>query len=179
MDHLTGSLEAGKRADLIVLDLDPHAQRPGVRARRRGHLRADRVRGEVHRRRGRDVQRPLADARPAPAHAGRGGAAPAARAGGADRRVPQGREISVLQKLVAIGGAVEQESFEVQVKARIASAEQVLRVLNSDVLTVIRASHYRQHDTYWSFDDPDQGRCATVRTSSSTRAAPSPAPAAA
>ncbi len=30
------------------------------------------------------------------------------------------REVSVLQKLVAVGGAVEQESFEVQVKARVA-----------------------------------------------------------
>ena len=33
------------------------------------------------------------------------------------------REQSVLQKLIAIGGAVEQESFEVQVKARLASAD--------------------------------------------------------
>src|SRR5918912_4339302 len=41
------------------------------------------------------------------------------------------REVSVLQKLVAVGGAVEQESFEVQVKARIPSAEQVLRVVES------------------------------------------------
>ena len=38
------------------------------------------------------------------------------------------REVSVLQKLVAVGGAVEQESFEVQVKARVPSAAQVLAV---------------------------------------------------
>ena len=25
-------------------------------------------------------------------------------------------------------------------------------------MTVIRSSHYHQYDTYWSFDDPDQGR---------------------
>jgi 5-methylthioadenosine/S-adenosylhomocysteine deaminase len=68
------------------------------------------------------------------------------------------REVSVLQKLVAVGGAIEQESFEVQVKARVPSAEQVLRVIHSDELTVIRGSRYRQHDTYWSFDDPEQGR---------------------
>ena len=24
-------------------------------------------------------------------------------------------------------------------------------------MTVIRSSHYHQYDTYWSFDDPDQG----------------------
>jgi 5-methylthioadenosine/S-adenosylhomocysteine deaminase len=68
------------------------------------------------------------------------------------------REVSVLQKLVAVGGAVEQESFEVQVKARLVSEARVLAVLGGDELTVIRSSRYRQHDIYWSFDDPDQGR---------------------
>jgi 5-methylthioadenosine/S-adenosylhomocysteine deaminase len=67
------------------------------------------------------------------------------------------REVSVLQKLVAVGGAIEQESFEVQVKARVASEEPLLAVIASRMLTVIRASHYHQYDTYWSFDDPDQG----------------------
>jgi 5-methylthioadenosine/S-adenosylhomocysteine deaminase len=69
-----------------------------------------------------------------------------------------GREDSVLQKLIAIGGAVEQESFEVQVKARVQSVEPVLSVIESDEVTVIRASRYHQYDTYWSFDDPEQGR---------------------
>ncbi len=68
------------------------------------------------------------------------------------------REVSVLQKLVAVGGAVEQESFEVQVKARVASSDRVLTVIDSDELTVIRASLYHQFDTYWSFDDPAQGK---------------------
>ena len=67
------------------------------------------------------------------------------------------REVSVLQKLVGVGGAIEQESFEVQIKARVPSAEQVLRAIESDHLTRIRESRYRQHDTYWSFDDPEQG----------------------
>ena len=34
----------------------------------------------------------------------------------------------------------------------------MLAVLAGDELTVIRSSRYHQHDTYWSFDDPDQGR---------------------
>jgi 5-methylthioadenosine/S-adenosylhomocysteine deaminase len=68
------------------------------------------------------------------------------------------REQSVLQKLIAIGGAAEQESFEVQVKARIASAETVLEALASDEVTVIRAVHYHQYDIYFFFDDPSQGR---------------------
>ena len=68
------------------------------------------------------------------------------------------REGSVLQKLIAIGGAVEEESFEVQVKAQVASEEQILRVLNSDAVTIIRARHYHEYDAYFLFDDPTQGR---------------------
>ena len=77
------------------------------------------------------------------------------------------REQSVLQKLIAIGGAAEQESFEVQVKARLVSEEIVLHALAGDEITVIRAVHYHQYDTYFFFDDPAQGRCAIARTRSS------------
>jgi 5-methylthioadenosine/S-adenosylhomocysteine deaminase len=68
------------------------------------------------------------------------------------------REQSVLQKLVAIGGAAEEESFEIQSKARLASPDAVLRVLEGDDITVLRAVHYHQFDTYFFFDDPAQGR---------------------
>jgi 5-methylthioadenosine/S-adenosylhomocysteine deaminase len=68
------------------------------------------------------------------------------------------REQSVLQKLIAIGGAAEQESFEVQVKAALSSADHALRALESDEITIIRKVHYHQYDTYFFFDDPDQGR---------------------
>jgi 5-methylthioadenosine/S-adenosylhomocysteine deaminase len=68
------------------------------------------------------------------------------------------REDSVLKKLVAIGGASEEESFEVQVKARIASPDSVMRALSSDDITVIRSGHYHQYDTYFFFDDASQGR---------------------
>jgi 5-methylthioadenosine/S-adenosylhomocysteine deaminase len=68
------------------------------------------------------------------------------------------REQSVLQKLIAIGGAVEQESFEVQVKSRLASAEPVLNGLKSDQITVLREVHYHQYDTYFLFSDQSQGR---------------------
>jgi len=34
----------------------------------------------------------------------------------------------------------------------------VLAVLASKTLTVVKTSRYHQYDTYWSFDDPDQGR---------------------
>jgi 5-methylthioadenosine/S-adenosylhomocysteine deaminase len=68
------------------------------------------------------------------------------------------REQSVLQKLIAIGGVAEEESFEVQVKARLGSADTVLRALAGDEITVIRAVHYHQYDIYFFFGDPGQGR---------------------
>ena len=68
------------------------------------------------------------------------------------------REQSVLQKLVAIGGAAEQESFEIQVKARIAAPDSVLAALAAADVTVLRSVHYHQYDTYFFFDDPSQGR---------------------
>jgi 5-methylthioadenosine/S-adenosylhomocysteine deaminase len=68
------------------------------------------------------------------------------------------REESVLQKLVAIGGAVEEESFEVQVKARVPSPDRTLAALASDRLTIIRSTRYHQYDTYFFFADAAQGR---------------------
>jgi 5-methylthioadenosine/S-adenosylhomocysteine deaminase len=68
------------------------------------------------------------------------------------------REQSVLQKLIAIGGAAEQESFEIQVKARLASEDSVLRALESEDIAIIRKAHYHQYDTYFFFDDAEQGR---------------------
>jgi len=158
MDHLTGSLEPGKRADLIVVDLDRLHNVPAF-----GHDAGGIYSQIVYASKSTDVvdvmcngrwlmrnralltldERELRDA-----------------ARDEASRVDtflKSREVSVLQKLVAVGGAVEQESFEIQVKARVASAEQVLAVVNGDRLTVVRSSHYHQYDTYWSFEDPDQG----------------------
>ncbi len=67
------------------------------------------------------------------------------------------REGSVLSKLIALGGSMEQEAFEVQVKVRIASQDSVLRALEQPGLEIIRYRHYQQHDTYFDFDDVEQG----------------------
>jgi 5-methylthioadenosine/S-adenosylhomocysteine deaminase len=159
LGDITGSLEPGKRADLIVVDLeqvhnvprfgrDLHAiysqlvyaakstdvvdvmcdGRWLMRDRRLLTLQEDELRLAA-----RDMARRI------------------------DTFLIQ-REQSVLQKLVAIGGAAEQESFEVQVKARVGSAETVLDALARDDVTVIRSAHYHQYDTYFFFDDPGQGR---------------------
>ncbi|NLF51370.1 MAG: amidohydrolase family protein [Leptolinea sp.] len=68
------------------------------------------------------------------------------------------REQSVLSKLVAIGGAEEGESFEVQAKMAIPAIDPVLNAIesNSDI-NIIRTRHYRQFDTYMEFEDASQG----------------------
>jgi 5-methylthioadenosine/S-adenosylhomocysteine deaminase len=159
MDAITGSLEAGKRADLIVLDVDPLHNVPAF-TRDPGGIYAQ----IVYASKATDVRDVLCNGRwlmrdrillTLDETALRAAAREYA------TRIDAflvGREVSVLQKLVAIGGAVEQESFEVQVKARIPSPDRVRSAIEGRELTVIRASRYRQHDIYWSFDDPDQGR---------------------
>ncbi len=68
------------------------------------------------------------------------------------------REQSVLSKLIALGGSSEQESFEVQVKVQIDDPDQVASGLNQDAIKIIRYRHYHQHDTYFVFEDLSQGR---------------------
>jgi 5-methylthioadenosine/S-adenosylhomocysteine deaminase len=53
---------------------------------------------------------------------------------------------------------MEEESFEVQVKVRVADPAAVLDGLKNPALKVLRNRHYREHDVYFSFEDPAQGR---------------------
>jgi 5-methylthioadenosine/S-adenosylhomocysteine deaminase len=68
------------------------------------------------------------------------------------------REQSVLSKLVAIGGAMEQESYEVQAKVRITDSAAVLEKLKSTEIEILYHRHYHEYDTYFIFDDPEQGQ---------------------
>jgi 5-methylthioadenosine/S-adenosylhomocysteine deaminase len=67
------------------------------------------------------------------------------------------REKSVLSKLVAIGGAMEGESFEVQVKIRIPDPNPVLAAINGPGLEILYSRHYHEYDVYFMFADPTQG----------------------
>jgi 5-methylthioadenosine/S-adenosylhomocysteine deaminase len=68
------------------------------------------------------------------------------------------RESSVLSKLIAIGGASEEESFEVQVKIQIKDANKPIQILEQSGIPILRKRHYREYDTYFFFEDPTQGR---------------------
>jgi 5-methylthioadenosine/S-adenosylhomocysteine deaminase len=67
------------------------------------------------------------------------------------------REQSVFSKLVALGGSVEEESFEVQVKVKLDSSESVTKALSSPEIQILRKKHYHQHDIYFRFRDLSQG----------------------
>ena len=67
------------------------------------------------------------------------------------------REKSVLSKLIAIGGTVEEESFEVQAKVRVPDPQPVLAALQKPGLEILRLRHYHEFDTYFLFADPELG----------------------
>ncbi len=64
---------------------------------------------------------------------------------------------SVYSKLIAIGGAEEQESYEVQVKAKVQDPQSVIdRILQCE-LEIIYYRHYHEYDTYFRFEKPEEG----------------------
>ena len=66
------------------------------------------------------------------------------------------REKSVLSKLIAIGGTSQEESYEVQAKVTIEDATPVLQKIQSAGIRIIRTRHYHEFDTYFRFkDEPD------------------------
>ena len=68
------------------------------------------------------------------------------------------REKSVLSKLIAIGGASEEESFEVQAKVHIKDPDAVIAALQKDDIEIFYTRRYHEYDTYFFFDSAEQGR---------------------
>jgi 5-methylthioadenosine/S-adenosylhomocysteine deaminase len=70
------------------------------------------------------------------------------------------RESSPYNKLVLLAGVQRQQSFEVQVKARLTDDSKVLAFLESDEIEITKHARYRQYDHYFIFDrsDPDASR---------------------
>ena len=67
------------------------------------------------------------------------------------------REHSVLSKLIAIGGASEEESYEVQVKVALSDPQGVIDRVTIPGIEVLHHRHYHEYDTYFSFTDGSQG----------------------
>jgi len=159
LGHLTGSLEPGKRADLALVDLNTLHSYPHF-----DHDPESIYSQLVYTAKASDVTDVMVDGRwlmrerelltvrteellPA-------AAAIAKRIGAFLIE----REDSVLSKLVAIGGAEREESYEIQMKMRLPQAELVREALASNRLEIVRHVHYREYDTYFTFADPRQGR---------------------
>jgi 5-methylthioadenosine/S-adenosylhomocysteine deaminase len=159
LDDITGSLAAGKRADLVLVDLEtahntPHFNRELdavysrlVYAAKSSDVRDVMVDGRWLLRDGelQTIQlEPLLRAADEYAHQ-------------IDRFLID-REGSVLSKLIAIGGAEQEESYEVQIKVKISDPAPALAKLASGELEVVRTAHYLEYDSYFSFADPQEGR---------------------
>lgn len=156
--HLTGSIEPGKRADLILIDIDPLHNAPRFRrdpdgiyaqvvyAAKSSDVSDVMVNGRWLMRR-QEIQTLDENEllRAADEYA---------------RRIDVfliEREKSVLSKLIAIGGALEGESFEVQAKVRINDPQIVLDALESPEIEVLRYRRYHEFDTYFGFSERRQG----------------------
>ncbi|MBN1202384.1 MAG: amidohydrolase [Anaerolineae bacterium] len=161
LGDITGSLDVGKRADLIVLDRDPLHNAP--KFERDPNSAYSQV---VYASQASDVQHVMVNGQwlmrdrsllTLDADQIRREAADYA------RRIDAfliAREGNVLNKLVAIGGLEQEESFEIQVKARINGdgEDLIRRLLDHPSVEIVRHKHYRQYDTYFLFEDEQQGR---------------------
>jgi len=159
IDEITGSLEKGKRADLILLDITPLHNQPRFR-RDPENIYAQ----IIYAAKSTDIKDVMVDGRWLmrdqqlltldEAELIRQASLVAAEID----RFLKDREESVLSKLIAIGGAAEEESFEVQAKVRVEDLEPILAALESADIQIVRTRTYHEYDTYFSFEDASQGR---------------------
>ncbi len=160
LDHLIGSLEADKLADIIVVDAAPAHNMPHY------DFNPDSVYSQiVYASKSADVAHVLCNGQwlmrerelltvdvetvkqDAAAYADRIGAFVAV------------HQSDVLSKLIAISGELERsESFEVQVKAILRDPSAIEDLFDHHDVEILRSSHYRQYDTYFLFDDKSKGR---------------------
>ena len=159
LGHLTGSLTPGRRADLIVVDLSPVHNSP--RFRRDPNNAYAQI---VYAAKSADVSDVMVngkwlmrDRQLLTLNEGE----LLDQASEIAKKIDAfliAREQSVLSKLIALGGSIEEESFEVQVKVKLADPLKVRQGLERPEIEIIRIRHYDQHDTYFFFADPAQGR---------------------
>ncbi len=163
LGDITGSLEVGKRADLILLDLTPLHNSPRFR-RDENNIYAQ----IVYAAKSTDVTDVMVNGRWLMRDRHLLTLDEEALLAEAQEIAEQinaflhAREESVLSKLIALGGSSEQESFEVQIKVQLPDRDVVRQRLASlaaaGQLEIVRTRHYGEHDVYFEFDDPEQGR---------------------
>jgi 5-methylthioadenosine/S-adenosylhomocysteine deaminase len=155
---ITGTLEAGKRADLILVDISPLHNSPRFR---RDHENP--YAQLVYAAKATDVSDVMANGKwlmQKRKLLSFNEAELVAAANEYARKIDMflmAREQSVFSKLVALGGSAEEESFEVQVKVKLEDSAAVLEALKKPGILILRKKHYHQHDAYFTFMDPDQG----------------------
>ena len=157
--HLTGSLEPGKRADLILVDASPVHSSP--RFQRDPDNAYARI---VYSSKSTDVSDVMVNGKWLMRERQLLTLNEAELLAQADKIARQidafliKREQSVLSKLIALGGSMEQESFELQVKVKLDELSVVLENIKKPEITITAHKHYRQYDNYFSFEDDAQGR---------------------
>ncbi len=155
IEHLTGSLEAGKRADLVIISMNDPRNTPYfqwdsdsiyarlVYASHQEDVQDVMVNGTwlMRNRQLHTIDLPalLKEAN--------------ALAQKVDAFLIQ-REESALSKLIAIGGVAQIQTFEIQVKVRCTDQSAIERELKTlpDV-NILRGSERNQYDTYFIFED--------------------------
>lgn len=159
IDHLTGSIQVGKKADVVLVNLDAlHVQPYFLRDPESIYSRL------VYAAKSTDVTHVMVNGKwlMVDKKLETIDEAPLVRAAEEYARKIDAflieREGSVLSKLIAIGEATQEESYEVQIKVRLPDPTPVTLKLNSGILDIIRAAHYLEYDTYFSFSEPNQGR---------------------
>jgi 5-methylthioadenosine/S-adenosylhomocysteine deaminase len=159
LGHITGSLEVGKRADMILVDTNPLHNTPRfkrdpmnayaqlVYASKSTDVTDVMVNGKWlmrdHQLLTLNEKELIAQAREL--------------ATKIDAFLTE-REQSVLSKLIALGGSMEEESFEVQVKVKVEDPSLIVQNVKREEIEINAYKHYRQFDEYFLFDDPNQGR---------------------
>ena len=159
IDHLTGSLEPGKRADLIAIDQDqahnvPHFDREpqAVYSRLIYATKASDVQDVMVN--GRWL---LRDCELLTIQEDNLFSQAAQYAAKIDAFLTD-REGSVLSKLIAIGGAEQEESYEIQIKVKLDDPQSVIARLEKDVFEIRRQAHYLEYDKYFRFTMPEEAR---------------------
>jgi 5-methylthioadenosine/S-adenosylhomocysteine deaminase len=159
MDESIGSLEPGKRADLVVVDLRGIHNTP-----RFVHDPESLYAQLVYVGKSSDVRDVMCQGRwlmrdrqllALDEEALKAEAAEIARK--VDAFLIQ-REESVLSKLLAIGQVAQEKTFEVQVKVLMADQTAPESLLKRPDITILRHSLRHQYDTYFLFDDPYRSR---------------------